>query len=62
LRTIEKVGELFDVSVVTRGAYPTTEVGVRSLQEHRQVSRFNAAALRIRLKTCQSRRLMRPAG
>ena len=31
LRTIEKVGELYDVSVVTRGAYPTTEVGVRSL-------------------------------
>jgi Escherichia/Staphylococcus phage prohead protease len=54
LRTIEKVGDLYDVSVVTRGAYPTTEVGVRSLAEFRDAQRrhhhFSAAALRIRRK------------
>jgi len=55
LRTIQKVGELYDVSVVTRGAYPTTEIGVdagkRSLEEYRDAQRrksnFSAAALRI---------------
>lgn len=36
LRTIEKVGELFEVSVVPRGAYPTTEIGLRSLEQHRK--------------------------
>ena len=35
IRTIDKVGEIFDVSVVTRGAYPTTEVAVRSLNDYR---------------------------
>jgi HK97 family phage prohead protease len=58
LRTIEKVGELYDVSVVTRGAYPTTEIGVRAgirdLDEYRDAQRrqrnFSAAALRIRRK------------
>ena len=56
LRIIEKVGDLYDVSVVTRGAYPTTEVNVdagrRSLDEYRDARRrqhnFSAAALRIR--------------
>jgi len=52
VRTIEKVGDLFDVSVVTRGAYPTTDVGVRSLDEYRDAKRrhhnFSAAAIRIR--------------
>lgn len=38
LRTIEKVGELFEVSVVPRGAYPTTEIGLRSLEDHRKAS------------------------
>ncbi len=33
LRTIEKIGELFDVSVVTYPAYPTTEAAVRSLDK-----------------------------
>ncbi len=54
VRTIEKVGDLYDVSVVTRGAYPTTEVGVRSLGEYRDAQRrqhnFSAAALRVRRK------------
>ena len=39
LRTIVKVGELFDVSVVPRGAYPTTEVGLRSLEAEREKKR-----------------------
>jgi HK97 family phage prohead protease len=54
VRTIEKVGDLYDVSVVTRGAYPTTEVGVRSLEDWRDTQRrqhnFSAAALRVRRK------------
>jgi len=54
LRTIEEVGELYDVSVVTRGAYPTTEVAVRSLEEHREAVRkeqnSHAAARRVRMK------------
>ena len=32
VRTIEKVGILFDVSPTTQGAYPTTEVGLRSME------------------------------
>lgn len=32
LRTINKVGLLFDVSPTTQGAYPTTEVGLRSME------------------------------
>lgn len=35
-RTIKKVGELFEVSIVPRGAYPTTEIGLRSLEAHRK--------------------------
>jgi HK97 family phage prohead protease len=62
LRTIEKVGELYDVSVVTRGAYPTTEVGVRSLAEHRKRENFRAASLRIQLKRDRGQRLLRPVG
>lgn len=51
LRTIEEFGEIYDVSVVTRGAYPTTEVAVRSLEDHRKTKNFSAAAQRVRLKT-----------
>lgn len=54
LRTIVQVGELYDVSVVTRGAYPTTEAGVRSLDEARKEQKrknFTAAAHRLRMKT-----------
>ena len=58
LRIIEKVGELYDVSVVTRGAYPQTEVNVgagkRSLEEFREILRkqreFVAATFVIRRK------------
>lgn len=32
LRTIESVGTLFDVSPTTQGAYPTTEVALRSME------------------------------
>ncbi len=32
LRTIKEVGLLFDVSPTTQGAYPTTEVGLRSME------------------------------
>lgn len=38
LRVIEKIGELFEVSIVPRGAYPTTEIGLRSLEAHRKES------------------------
>lgn len=45
LRTIVAVGELYDVSVVTRGAYPTTEIGVRCLEAARKERRqYDAAA------------------
>lgn len=36
LRTIEKVGELWEVSIVPRGAYPDTEIGLRCLEAHRR--------------------------
>ena len=62
LRTIEKVGELYDVSVVTRGAYPTTEVAVRSLAEHRKTKNFSAARLRKSRQLDLERKLRRPAG
>lgn len=32
LRTIRSVGKLYDVSPTTQGAYPTTEVGLRSME------------------------------
>lgn len=52
LRTILQVGTLYDVSVVTRGAYPTTEAGVRSLEQARKSRRehnFRGASRRIHL-------------
>lgn len=36
LRTIKQLGELHEVSIVPRGAYPTTEIGLRSLEAHRK--------------------------
>jgi len=48
LRSIEKVGELFEVSVVPRGAFQTTEVGMRSLAASRQT--FCATEFRARQK------------
>jgi HK97 family phage prohead protease len=53
LRTIIKVGELYDVSVVTRGAYPTTDVAVRSLEQvraERRKQNGTAATRRYRMK------------
>lgn len=37
LRTITSVGTLFDVSPTTQGAYPTTEVGLRSMESALEV-------------------------
>jgi len=48
LRSIEKVGELFEVSVVPRGAFETTEVGLRSLAEFRNL--ISATEFRARQK------------
>lgn len=51
-RTIKKAS-LYDVSIVTTPAYDGTEIGLRSLQEHRAAvkrSNFNAAQKRIALK------------
>lgn len=51
LRSIEQVGSLWEVSVVPRGAYPTTEIGLRSLEEHRkEIKRQNFSAARARLR------------
>lgn len=53
LRTIIAVGELYDVSVCPRGAYPDTECGLRSLENHRnerKKSNFSAAQKRVALK------------
>lgn len=54
LRIIERVGELYEVSVVCQGAYPSTEIGLRSLGDHRDAQRrqknFSAAAFRIMRK------------
>lgn len=46
LRVIEKVGRLADVSIVTTPAYEGTEIGLRSLDEHRRAK--NAAAYSVR--------------
>lgn len=51
LRTIRKAS-LDDVSIVTRPAYDTTEIGLRSLDAHRKENNFNAARKRrMRMKT-----------
>ena len=50
LRTIKDVGELFDVSVCPRGAYPTTECGMRSLEQFRKQHNYGAAKRRLRTK------------
>ena len=62
LRTIEKIGRLFDVSVVPRGAYPTTEVAARSLAEHLKHTNFSAVRLRKSRQLDLERKLRRPAG
>ena len=50
VRTITKVGEMFDVSVCPRGAYPTTESGVRSRDHFKKEHNYNAAQRRLRMK------------
>lgn len=54
LRTIEKVGVLHDVSIVTTPAYDGTEIGLRSLADHREATRksenFAAARKRLQMK------------
>lgn len=51
LRTIEKVGELYEVSVVPRGAYPTTEIALRSLEQHRKTNaKTHYAARQARMR------------
>lgn len=42
-RTIEKVGGLFDVSIVTTPAYDGTEIGLRSLKEARAAAAAEVA-------------------
>ena len=54
LRTIERIGTLWEVSIVPRGAYPTTEIGLRSLADHRRAAAqsgygIRRARLRMRL-------------
>jgi uncharacterized protein len=48
-RMIEKVS-LYDVSIVTTPAYSGTEIGLRSLEAHRQQKAKSQAARRIRMK------------
>ena len=52
LRTIKKAS-LFDVSIVTTPAYDGTDIGLRSLEAHRQAAKqknFSAARSRLRMK------------
>ncbi|NMG39894.1 HK97 family phage prohead protease [Chelativorans sp. ZYF759] len=53
LRKVEEV-ELLDVSIVTMPAYDGTEIGLRSLKQHREQVRrtenFHAAQKRVRMK------------
>lgn len=59
LRTIVQAS-LYDVSIVTTPAYDGTEIGLRSLERHREKqqkqSNFNAAAKRLRMKTDLAKR------
>lgn len=52
LRTVKRAS-LFDVSIVTTPAYDGTEIGLRSLEAHRQAvkkANFTAAQRRLRMK------------
>ena len=48
-RTIEEAA-LYDVSIVTTPAYEGTEIGLRSLEQHRKEQRKTQAARRLRMK------------
>lgn len=50
LRTIKSAGEIYDVTVCPRGAYPDTSCALRSLENHKATKNFNAARLRKSLK------------
>ncbi len=50
LRTIKKFGEIFDVAVVARGAYPDTAVALRYLAAYRAQRNYSAAAHRVKMK------------
>lgn len=64
-RTILEV-ELYDVSIVTTPAYDGTEIGLRSLEQHRRTvdaaRNQSAAALRRRLKRDLAERTLRREG
>lgn len=54
LRSIDRVGSLHDVAIVTTPAYEGTDIGLRSLEAHRKEKKqknFSAAAKRLRMKT-----------
>lgn len=54
VRTIKKFGRIDDVSIVSQPAYEGTDIGLRSLERHREQSRkeqnFHAAQKRLRMK------------
>lgn len=50
LRTIKSVGEMFDITICPRGAYPDTSCALRSLDKFKKKQNFNAARLRRSLK------------
>lgn len=62
LRTIQKVGDLLDVSVVTYPAYVDTEAAARSLAAVRKERRrlnFENAARRVERKAAQEQKIRR---
>lgn len=48
-RTIQEAA-LYDVSIVTTPAYEGTEIGLRSLEQHRKAQKRSQAARRLRMK------------
>ncbi len=62
LRTIQKVGELMDVSLVTYPAYPDTEAAARSYEtarKERRATNFNAATLRLAARKARAEQRFR---
>lgn len=60
LRTIQRVGELLDVSIVTYPAYPDTEAAARSLaavRKERRRQNFENAARRVERKAAQEQKI-----
>lgn len=62
LRTIHEVN-LYDVAIVTTPAYEGTEIGLRSLEQHRAAEKAkrnnSAAAMRLRMKRDLAERMKR---